>query len=236
MARHRVWIGSLVAVACAGLATGYWAGRARAVGAPTANALTYAGTLTDAAGTPVTGSKLVQLAIFDAATDGTSVCSFGPAQVQVTAGSFQIRLSDTCTAAIHANPNLWLETFVESQSMGRTKLGAIPYALEADRASTAVGPLDTRIAAAEAAITALQTKTTSIASAYLRAVDSKFVARAALGGDTPAHWDACLASGNAINCGVIASRFCAGQGYATGFWNGECSDTQCSSRQVYCIK
>ena len=32
-----------------------------------------------------------------------------------------------------ANPDLWIEVIVEGESLGRTKLGAVPYAVEAAR-------------------------------------------------------------------------------------------------------
>ncbi len=51
-----------------------------------------------------------------------------------------------------ANPDLWIEVQVEGSLLGRSKLGAVPYALEAGRASDAAGALDSRISTIEAAI------------------------------------------------------------------------------------
>jgi hypothetical protein len=69
--------------------------------------------------------------LFDALTAGTAVCSTAPQTITVTNGLFRIALDDTCTAAVQANPNLFVEVSVNSQTMQpRTKLGAVPYAIE----------------------------------------------------------------------------------------------------------
>jgi hypothetical protein len=120
-----------------GIGSAYLIGRARAAGAPTLQPLTYTGTLTDTAGVPLTGSKNLQLTLWDMATAGTMACTFGPSTVTLSAGTFQVVLPADCSTAIHAHGDLWLEVFVDGASLGRTKLGAVPYALEADHAVNA---------------------------------------------------------------------------------------------------
>jgi hypothetical protein len=115
----------------------YLVGRARAAGAPTAQPLTYSGILTDTAGTPLSGAKNIQITLFDMATAGTQQCSVGPTATMLTSGAFQVVLPAACAAAIHANGDLWIEVFVDGTSLGRTKLGAVPYAIEADHAVNA---------------------------------------------------------------------------------------------------
>jgi hypothetical protein len=115
----------------------YLVGRARAAGVPTAQALTYSGILTDTAGTPLTGSQNIQITLWDMATAGTQQCSAGPTATMLTQGAFQVVLPAACTTAIHANGDLWVEVFVGGTSLGRTKLGAVPYAIEADHAVNA---------------------------------------------------------------------------------------------------
>jgi hypothetical protein len=53
-------------------------------------------------------------------------------------GAFQVTLPDTCTAAVHANADLWVEVLVSGLAIGRTKLGAVPYAVVA--AESSCGP------------------------------------------------------------------------------------------------
>ena len=64
-------------------------------------------------------------------------CSFGPSAVVLAAGTFQVVLPPECSTAIHGHGDLWLEVFVDGATLGRTKLGAVPYALEADHAVVA---------------------------------------------------------------------------------------------------
>jgi len=121
-----------------GASIGYLTGRARASGIPATQALTYAGVLSDAAGTPLTGSKNVQVLLFDAATGGNQLCATTPSPMMLQAGAFQIALPDACTAAVQAGSNVWVDVFVDGASVGRTKLSAVPYAVEA--AETSCGP------------------------------------------------------------------------------------------------
>jgi hypothetical protein len=145
--RGLVVAGSLVVLAAIGSA--YMVGRARAAGVPATAPLTYAGTLTDASGVPLTGSKNIQVQVWDAATAGNIVCSTASSAQTLAGGAFSVALPAACATGIHANPDLWSEVLVDGASLGRVKLGAVPYALEADSASNAVGALNTRIAAIE---------------------------------------------------------------------------------------
>jgi hypothetical protein len=73
----------------------------------------------------------------------------GPVDVTLGAlGSFQLALPNECTTVVHDRTDLWVELIVDSVLLPRTKLGAVPYAVEADhasRASAAAGPLKTTI-------------------------------------------------------------------------------------------
>jgi hypothetical protein len=110
----------------------YWLGLARAAGVPATAPLWYGGFLTDTAGTPVTGAHAIVIRVFDAATLGNQACMTVPtAMTQVNNGRFRIPLDASCVAAVHANPDLWVEPAVDSTPFPRTKLGAVPYALEA---------------------------------------------------------------------------------------------------------
>lgn len=151
----RGWIAGTSLLVTLGIGTGFSIGRARATGTPTASPLTYSATLTDANGALLASPKSIVLQMWDAATAGTQVCTVGPTTPPLTAGTFTLPLPETCVTAVRNNPNLWVEVFVEGTSMNRAPLGAVPYALEADRAVRAVGAtgaLDTRISAIEAAL------------------------------------------------------------------------------------
>ncbi len=139
MSKHakRVRIAGAVLGAAAALTVGYVSGRARASGIPATQPLTYAGTLSDATGAPLTGTKNVQVEIWDAATAGALQCSVGPTPLTLVAGTFRVSLPDTCTGAVHAATDLWAELFVDGASLGRNKLGAVPFAVEAGNAATA---------------------------------------------------------------------------------------------------
>ena len=124
---------SLFAVAAIGSA--YFIGRARAAGVPATTPLTYSGTLTDTSGVALTGlEEPRQVQFWDMATAGTIVCTTGSAAQTLVNGGFSIALPDTCVTAIHTTQDLWAEVLVDGASTGRTKLGAVPYALEADSA------------------------------------------------------------------------------------------------------
>ncbi len=118
------------------LAGGFVAGRAHADGIPATAALTYTGTLEDVSGAPLTGAKQLVVALFDAQSNGTQKCTVSQS-VALVAGRFQVLLPDTCTQAVQAKPDLWVEVTVDGTSLGRTKLMAVPYAAEASHAVNA---------------------------------------------------------------------------------------------------
>jgi hypothetical protein len=138
--RKRLWTAfALLAVA----AGGFWLGRARADGVPASDALYYSGTLDEGAG-PVTGKRTLQVTLAST-TEGTPLCTSGGEDVMVTGGRFRIRLTPECIKAVHESPDLYAGVVVGTTPLPRRKVGAVPYALEAARASEAVGNLEARI-------------------------------------------------------------------------------------------
>lgn len=135
--------------------------RVRAAGIPDGGALTYSGTLALADGSSVTGAKNIGLVAFSAATGGSPVCQVLSTQIPVSAGRFQIALPAECTAAVKANPDLWIDVQVDGASIGRTKLGAVPYAIEAGHADNAT----TAASATSAAMAVSATNATKANSA-----------------------------------------------------------------------
>ncbi|MGE5785212.1 MAG: C1q-like domain-containing protein [Myxococcales bacterium] len=114
--------------------------RLRAAGIPATNSLTYSGTLSKADGQPENGPHSILVYFWDTATGGvTPLCQTLPAATQtaVTNGRFTVALPDSCTQVIKANPDLYVEVTVDGSPVGRTKLGAVPYAMEANHAVSA---------------------------------------------------------------------------------------------------
>jgi len=116
----------------------------RADGIAPTGALTYTGTLEEANGTPAAGTKEVKISLFDAESGGVEKCTVTKA-VSLVVGRFSVLLPDNCTQASRETPNLWAEIVVDGASLGRTKIGTVPYAVEAERATQASGPLRQQI-------------------------------------------------------------------------------------------
>jgi len=152
--------------------------RARAAGIPAANALTYTGYLETPDGKPLSDTVNVGIMVWDAATEGTKVCEAGAEKVKPVGGRFQIPLPD-CQAAVGQSPELWLEAVIDGTSLGRTKLGAVPYAVEANHAATADGaaegsPLQAQLAALQADVDATKARLDApLASKLAKAASSQ---------------------------------------------------------------
>ena len=116
----------------------YLGSTAMADGIPQDSPMTYAGVLEDG-GSPVNGTRNFRLTVWN---DPASLefedmkCSTVTNNVSVDQGHFRIPLSNTCTSAVQDHSDLWIEVEVNGQVIGRTKLGAVPYAVEAERAAS----------------------------------------------------------------------------------------------------
>ncbi len=135
----------------------------RAVGIPTTPSMFYRGTLDPAA--PGTVTRTFRVALYDAATAGTPLYNTGDAMVAVTNGAFEVPLPVECTNIIRGttpDPGIWLELTVDGTTIPtRTKLGAVPYAVEAERAvnaTAATGALQTTLTTMQSQIAALTTQ------------------------------------------------------------------------------
>lgn len=138
-----------------GVALGLAARRAGAGGAPDADSLVYSGRLTDAAGAAISGTRSIGLQVWDRASGGDVRCAVPPSDRELVDGQLSLPLPAECASAVHATPDLWLELSVDGASLGRSKLGSAPYALEASHSATAdlasdvFGPLADRLDALE---------------------------------------------------------------------------------------
>jgi hypothetical protein len=141
-----------VALTAVGAAGSLLAVRARAA-IPDANALTYTGYLESPDGKPLTDSVNIRISIWDDAEAGTRVCEAPAPDTVPVAGRFQVPLPDLCTEKVRGSGNLWIETEIDGASLGRTPMGAVPYAIvagSADSAAAATGELAQQVVPAGA--------------------------------------------------------------------------------------
>jgi formylglycine-generating enzyme required for sulfatase activity len=147
----------VVAVIAGGLIAAWQIRRALAEGVPSTDPLYVGGMLTDG-GTPVEGPRDLTVRLYAGPSGGSAVCTTAAPGTSVSGGRFRIALDAACATAVHANPDLWMEVQVGTTMFpGRSKVGAVPYALEAGTASEAAGSLETRLAAMEARLADLET-------------------------------------------------------------------------------
>ena len=167
----------LVAVLVAGV-LGYLAGDAAATGVPTDEVLTYRGRLLDGKGQTVAEPTTVGMALFTKMTPDAdvAVCAAQSVKSEKDTGMFAVKLPATCVAAVHQHPNLYAEFSVGGATktvLPRTKLTAVPYALEAaiaGKAAAATGLLKAdmdKLAAAKPYVFSFKFDSTSTTSGKL---------------------------------------------------------------------
>jgi hypothetical protein len=157
-----VWL-ALAALGAGVLTAVALRGPAGAEGIPATEPLYYSGELLEN-GAPVDDARPVVLTLWShaSATDGASKkCETSAPSAAIVKGSFRVALAAACAAQIRSTPDLWIEPVVGGKSLGRRKIGAAPYAVEADhaasasRASEAIGALNERITALEQKLAAV---------------------------------------------------------------------------------
>ncbi len=84
----------------------------------------------------------MQVTLWDDAAANTSAnqkCTTPTHNVTPDAqGRFQVILDQACFDAVKANPNLWVQVQVGATVLPRSKLGAVPFAVESGKASRVV--------------------------------------------------------------------------------------------------
>lgn len=160
--KRRAVLGSLAVLVGAGafVATAVRAQRAQADGVPQTDSFYAVGTL-DIAGRPDNAQHNIVVRLFNEETGGTMRCQSSTLAAMVINGQFRIDF-EMCRATVRSSPDLWVELTIDSNTFPRTKLGAVPYALEAARASGASGTIDARL-------TALESGTADCPAGYERA-------------------------------------------------------------------
>jgi hypothetical protein len=108
-------------------------GRAAATGTPH-TPLYYGGYLEDD-GLPVLNPRTLQINIWDDPTSTDSgahlKCFLAPTVTSFDKGRFRVALPDACTAVVTAQPTLWVEVIVDSHALPRSRIGAVPFAVQA---------------------------------------------------------------------------------------------------------
>lgn len=131
--------GAVLTLAVCVAAVGYNQTRARADGIPATSPLVYSGTLEES-GAVLTGmvTRNLRLTVWDDATSTESVhsrCTTTAPGTAVNGGRFQLTLDAMCSAVVRSTPDLWVELEVNGTPLGRTKITAVPFAMESARAA-----------------------------------------------------------------------------------------------------
>lgn len=222
--------GIALAASVGGAALALLASRALASGVPAADALTYSGYLEDKDGNPVTASSKVDVRLWRTATGTTpaALCTTSSPTTGIQKGRFSVTLDTTCTAAVKANPDVWVEVSVDDVALNRTKLGMVPYAAEAGHATAAdSAAVGVAMRTTSVALRASCTNTTSGPSTY-----TDCVCRA---GEVP------VGGGAFANNGQVMRESRPVTEDATVKWRVACSNTNgsdvlCVTPTVVCLK
>ncbi|MEO7034228.1 MAG: hypothetical protein ABI548_10075, partial [Polyangiaceae bacterium] len=146
---------------------------------------------------------------------------------------------------VGANPGIWVEVLEGSAansaaSLGRTKVGAVPFAVEANHAVNA--DMATTAITAATATAAGGTLASAISALQSTALTSVLGSELNLTDPITSNWHdlavTCITNGNgasaALPCNVAANRKCVnGLGYRAGWYIGEGDG---NTRGIVCIK
>ncbi len=120
-------------------AVAYSTGRATADVIPADEPLTFGGVLLEG-GLAVTGPRDVTVDIWrdsESSDEDRLVCTIEAAGTAVNAGSYRVTMPSECTDAIRGETELWSQLSVDGTVLARQKVGAAPFALNADSAALA---------------------------------------------------------------------------------------------------
>jgi hypothetical protein len=119
--------------------------RVLAENVPKTTPLFYAGVLEEN-GQLVDGERSITLTAWDRETDGNVLCTSTTDKLAVSAGNFRVALSEACVLELRGADkpaDVWFSvTFKDAGGTphdipGRTKVGAVPFALKSERAASA---------------------------------------------------------------------------------------------------
>ena len=129
-------LGLFLAVIATSALVSHLSGTADASGIPKVEPLVYSGLLADKTGKPLSGSShSVKVSLWTAQSSGTQLCTSSSTTVDLskTAGRFRVSLPDTCVDVVHRGTVVWTEVKADGVVLPRTRIGAVPYAVEAQR-------------------------------------------------------------------------------------------------------
>jgi hypothetical protein len=213
----------LLAVLVVGGFAGFGLRTVLASGIPDMNPLYYSGTLTES-GSLVNGQRAITINLWsDGMTGTTPICQTVVSAAQVTNGRFRIALADACKTALNQNKNAWVEVIDGATTLGRSKIGAVPYAVEADHA-----PAADHAATADSATNAGHAMTADSATNALTTVAGVEINSADSFGPQ------CIMNPDSLACSLAANRKCKSMGYKGGWIVGESSNG--AMRSALCIK
>jgi hypothetical protein len=135
--RSSLLLASAATCLCAPLVYGL---QVAAEGAPTDEPLFYAGTVSSKDGEPLDGTHAIEVSLVGAASGGSALCSASAPQASVSLGRFRVELpsgSKGCREVVANTPDTWIEVTVDGTVFPRSKVGAVPYAIEADHSKSA---------------------------------------------------------------------------------------------------
>ncbi len=132
---------------------------------PQLDPLTYTGVITNN-GVAFAGDRDIKLSVCDQPSGGTCQCQTGSALVPVDSnGRFKILLPATCVAALRAAQEPYIDVLVSAASIGRVKVGAVPYAIESVHSANSDTVALVDFAGGPPATPALKTRTFTIDNA-----------------------------------------------------------------------
>jgi microcystin-dependent protein len=134
--RKPIRITGVVLLLGAGL---YAAVKVAADGIPSRQPFYYSGQLSEG-GAPITGSRKLTINLWadaDARDGERPLCATRADVTLADDGRFRVPLADGCKAEVQSHADTYVEVVVDGASLGRSKVGAVPYAAEAERASSA---------------------------------------------------------------------------------------------------
>jgi hypothetical protein len=118
-------------VLCLVFGLGY-AVRVVAAGIPAHDGLTYSGLLEDISGA-LAGQHDIQVNLYD--SNQVLLCQSAKESVTVDHGRFSVAMPDDgCRKAFADTPDVWAHVVVDGNDTGAAKVGAVPYAVEANHA------------------------------------------------------------------------------------------------------
>lgn len=123
-------VGALASALVIGLALGVAVADRRTTAPP----LVYAGTVLDGDAPVADGDHDIGIALFADVSGGTALCTIAPAAIATTLGHFSLPVSAAeCGAAVQAEEELYVELSVDGTTLPRARIGAVPYAVRAER-------------------------------------------------------------------------------------------------------